>query len=1566
MRKILLSLVFLSSFLYMSAQNSAQSDVVAKQLVTANAAAIGMSQYDLNNYIVSNSFFNQTGNEQIVYLLQGYKGLPVWNQMLVLSFRDGKLLSKAGAFLPNMDQLTSGKTATPSVSASNAVRSAITESNLAAPTSITQRFTFDSKKIDFGTLGLSKENVTAELMWVPVMNGATLTAVKLGWQVQLYPIVNSDYWSIRVDASNSSIINKNNYTVYEGVDEYLSQDNYLLKDPAIFKNQPFTSTSSLGNLFSVTDNTKDQTNNPNLVGTVNYTVIPWPGEAPSFVPAAVRTNPWLLSGAGNNATTLGWHNDGTLDYTVSRGNNVHAHEDQAANNSNNGIQAVSTTTPDPLNFTYAGQPNYTVQPTTPAFQQFAITNLFYWNNILHDMSYKYGFDEVSHNFQNNNLGRGGVQGDYVQADAQDGSGTNNANFATPPDGTRPRMQMYLFNPASGILTFVVNSPASIAGPYTAVEGAFSPANLLGNVGPRTANLVWFNDDAGGTTHYACNPAANAAALNGKIALIMRGFGGAICTAAVNFTTKVLNAQAAGAIGVVMVNNVPGPPIVMGGGPDPTIITPAIMISDVDGATIAAQITNPFVNVTMSSTPPGTVNLDGDIDNGVVGHEFFHGVSNRCTGGGSGACLGNAEEGGEGWSDYNALMLTTDWSTALITDGFNKKRPIGTYAFGQSPTGAGIRLYPYCTNITIDPLTYASMGVAPVGVEVHNIGEIWCMALWEMTWQIIQTDGINANMWNNAGAGGNSVAYKLVIEGMKLQPCQPGYIDARNGILQADQNLFGGVHVCSIWAAFAKRGMGFSASEGSSNSATDQTPAFDLPPGAAFTTQPSNTTTCVGSNASFTAVAAGATYQWQVSTTGCGGTFTNITNGGVYSNATTSTLNITSATLAMNGYAYRAVGTTTCGSSNSNCAVLTVVAAAVGGTVTPAATSVCSTPNSTVLTLTGNVGPVTSWQSSTTGCAGTFSNIPLTAGLQSYTATNVAATTSYRAFISAVGCASATSTCATITFVPGSLPMYIVADPGTTVCAGDPTRLTVMEGGAGSTVTVSATGGNTTVAAGLGVSCGTAATTSVNSYWRVYDLTTYPAVTGPYTITSVRFGVESSTGGPQNVIVNLYNQTGGAFPGGTRTLIPGGSVTVSVPNLANAIQTATFAVPPTVTNLQTIVVEVQTAGAVNTRYFPGATAAAETTPSYISATACAINTPVTYGSIGFPATHLIEDLIGTLPPSGGIVTGGTFLWSPAAGLSSTSTNPVAASPAVTTTYTVSHNNGAGCIRTASITINVNDRPKVTGNPSNVTTCSLTSATFTVTGTGTALTYQWQVSTDNGLTWTNLTNTAPYSNVTTATLTINPVTVAMNGYRYRAVLSGTCPPAIPGTPNISTGAILNVTALPGITITPAGPICGGIAGVNGVMLSTGGTSLPPVPGSTTFNSGTISLLVPDNTANGVSNVINAAAVPANATITNVTVTLNNFTHTYPGDMIINLKAPNGTILNLYKYGNGLFTGAVSGNSTWGWYGAKINANGTVLSSSVAVAPFIYNNSTNWRADLFNASVADHCIKESCSWY
>jgi hypothetical protein len=71
-------------------------------------------------------------------------------------------------------------------------------------------------------------------------------------------------------------------------------------------------------------------------------------------------------------------------------------------------------------------------------------SLFYYNNIIHDYLYSIGFTEALWNFQQDNFGKGGAGKDGISAQVQDGSGTDNANFGTPADGSYPRMQMYLF------------------------------------------------------------------------------------------------------------------------------------------------------------------------------------------------------------------------------------------------------------------------------------------------------------------------------------------------------------------------------------------------------------------------------------------------------------------------------------------------------------------------------------------------------------------------------------------------------------------------------------------------------------------------------------------------------------------------------------------------------------------------------------------------------------------------------------------------------------------------------------------------------------------------------------------------------------------------------------------------------------------------------------------------------------------------------------------------------------------------------------------------------------------
>ncbi|GAB2835454.1 reprolysin-like metallopeptidase [Ferruginibacter profundus] len=99
-----------------------------------------------------------------------------------------------------------------------------------------------------------------------------------------------------------------------------------------------------------------------------------------------------------------------------------------------------------------------------------------------------------------------------------------------------------------------------------------------------------------------------------------------------------------------------------------------------------------------------------------------------------------------------------------------------------------------------------------------------------------------------------------------------------------------------------------------------------------------------------------------------------------------------------------------------------------------------------------------------------------------------------------------------------------------------------------------------------------------------------------------------------------------------------------------------------------------------------------------------------------------------------------------------------------------------INSLGAALTVNTSPAITTQPlSGSTVCATQNTSFTTTATGTALTYQWQVSTNGGATFTNLVNGGVYSNVTTSTITITGATTAMNTYKYRCIISGTCAPA-----------------------------------------------------------------------------------------------------------------------------------------------------------------------------------------------
>jgi hypothetical protein len=340
----------------------------------------------------------------------------------------------------------------------------------------------------------------------------------------------------------------------------------------------------------------------------SYNVVSLPTPSPNHGPFELLNDP-----ADQVASPFGWHDtDGVEgpEYTITRGNNVYAREDDEGNGLGTGINTDYS--PDggtELNF------NFQADFTLPASENMdaSITNLFYINNMMHDIWYRYGFDEASGNFQENNYGNGGFGGDSVNADGQDGSGFNNASFGTPPDGSNPQMTMFLWSGPAGEPLTILNGP--LAGEYTGQPAGFGES--LPDDTPLTGVLALLYDQGeigedSPDPHDACQTIINPTDLAGNIVVIRRG----TC----EFGTKILAAENAGAIAVIMVNNETGGPITMGAGADGGSVTiPSIMISQADGEALIAQLqAGETIDASLINASNYT---DSDYDNEIIAHEY---------------------------------------------------------------------------------------------------------------------------------------------------------------------------------------------------------------------------------------------------------------------------------------------------------------------------------------------------------------------------------------------------------------------------------------------------------------------------------------------------------------------------------------------------------------------------------------------------------------------------------------------------------------------------------------------------------------------------------------------------------------------------------------------------------------------------------------------------------------------------------------------------------------------------------------------------------------------------------
>jgi hypothetical protein len=530
-----------------------------------------------------------------------------------------------------------------------------------------------------------------------------------------------------------------------------------------------------------------------------YRVYPLPQESPDEGSSILEVDP-----ADPTASPFGWHDQNGMsgaESNFTEGGNAIAVEDRDANDTGGfrPFGGASRLFDFPVDF--LSEP--------PVSESAAITNAFFVVNQLHDILYHYGFDEVAGNFQETNFGRGGLEGDPVFVDVQDGGDTDNASFFTPADGTPGVMELYPWFPF-GLppALVVVQSPPAIEGELDAGDAEFGPPLAAGGVAGILVRALDPVEGPGQTATDACSPLTNAAQVSGRIALIDRG--------ACDFVVKVGHAQLAGAIGAVVVNN-QGDGIVLMGGVDPSIVIPSAFVGQSDGALLEANL-GAGVVVVLRQSP---LSVDGAFDNSLIAHEYGHGVSGRLVGGPSNPnCLAEAQSDGmsEGWSDFFAIALT-----ALPSETRSDPRAIANWVRAEPPGGTGLRSFPYSTDLGVHPLTYGDVDC--LGTP-HCVGEVWAATLWEIWWNLVERSGFDPDLVN--GSAGNNRMLQLVMDGLKLAPCNPSFLDAREALLTAEQVLFGGAYECELWRGFAKRGMGVGADDGGSASSVSVTEDFDLP------------------------------------------------------------------------------------------------------------------------------------------------------------------------------------------------------------------------------------------------------------------------------------------------------------------------------------------------------------------------------------------------------------------------------------------------------------------------------------------------------------------------------------------------------------------------------------------------------------------------------------------------------------------------------------------------------------------------------------------------------------------
>lgn len=631
--------------------------------------------------------------------------------------------------------------------------------------------------IDYGVIvnnELLKKEAKVKLNYIADSTGMLF----LCYNWELEPKESSDIWEIFVDINSGSVIEKINRKLSCSFSPLDVQRSCVDWD----QNTQYTNFNSLS------------TKPSNPLIEAQYHVYELPIENPNHGQRTMATD-----GQDTTASPLGWQStEKGMQFNITKGNNVHAYFDSLLADQSTGNEPSGG---DKLVFDFPLSPN---QTTHPKFNPNPGTvNAFYTTNRIHDILYHYGFDEQAGNYQSNNFDKGGFGNDHAIIECPDLFAMDNANAWTGVDGDNLRIQMFPWTRYYSYDLKILDE-----------NGAWKAMDILRfKFGPTPARrkqqyiLIDYEKVFPADPH-ACYPVQTN--LNNAVVIIKRG--------ACKLVEKVLNVQHAGAAAVIIVNfndekfAIPE----LSESKKINIMCFSCRLSVYEELKIYLE-KNSQILLDEEEESNKSLIFDSGFDNGIIAHEYMHGVSNRLTGGpNTVSCLIKGEQMGEGWSDFLGGLLTFKNESEIYA-----LHSIATLDVPNNGIFSGIRRAPYSIDKKYNDFDYNDIDGR------YEVGEVWALCLFDLLGSMVKKYGFDPN-WSNQKSG-NAKTLELVMEGMKLQACQPGIVDGRNAILLADTLMNNSENACLIWESFARRGVGYFASQGSSLELSDEYINFESCP-----------------------------------------------------------------------------------------------------------------------------------------------------------------------------------------------------------------------------------------------------------------------------------------------------------------------------------------------------------------------------------------------------------------------------------------------------------------------------------------------------------------------------------------------------------------------------------------------------------------------------------------------------------------------------------------------------------------------------------------------------------------